>query len=38
MRRLIVLLPLLPRKIVAILKVVNPMDFQGVAITEELTA
>jgi hypothetical protein len=38
MRHSIVLLPLLRRKIVAIPKVVNPMDFQAVEIGEGLTA
>jgi hypothetical protein len=38
MRRLIVLLPLLPRKIVAIPTVVNRTDAQEVKIAEELAA
>jgi hypothetical protein len=38
MRRLIVLLPILPRTTVAIPKLVNLMDSQGVEIAEELTA
>jgi hypothetical protein len=37
-RRLIVLLPTLPRTIVAIPKLVNLMDCQGIEIAEELTA
>jgi hypothetical protein len=38
MRRLILLLPILLRTIVAIPKLVNLMDSQGVEIAEELTA
>src|SRR5271155_2684105 len=38
MRRLVVLLPILLRTIVAIPKVVNLMDSQGIEIAEELTA
>ena len=38
MRRIIVLLPILPRTIVAIPKLVNLMDSQGVELAEELTA
>jgi hypothetical protein len=38
MRRLIVLLPILPRTIVPIPKVINLMDSQGVKIAEELKA
>jgi hypothetical protein len=38
MRRLIVLLPILPRTIVPIPKVINLMDSQGVEVAEELAA
>jgi hypothetical protein len=38
LRRLIVLLPILRRTIVAIPKAVNLIDFQGVEIAEELAA